>query len=157
MSPGSMRSALVMSTFALALAACQSPPAADVTAPRLATAPTQTTAPKQAATPKQSAAPTATNSMLDLPVEKIAAIPRGRAILDKDFPGLCTHPMYSSFESMSLNQLAAMSSGKMTPIMLAKAQKDLSKLRGLRTDPQTNTADATPAPSDNQASLSPKK
>ena len=157
MSSRSMRTALMMSAFALALAACQAPPAADVAAPKQSATPTQTTAPKQAAMPKQSAAPAAANSMLDLPVEKIAAISRGRAILDKDFPGLCTHPMYSSFESMSLNQLAAMSSGKMTPIMLAKAQKDLSKLRGLRTDPQTTTADATPAPSDNQASLSPKK
>jgi hypothetical protein len=157
MSPGSMRMALLMSAFALVPAACQAPPAADVTAPMLAATPTQATAPKQAAMPKQSAAPAAANSMLDLPVEKIAATPSGRAILDKDFPGLCTHPMYSSFESMSLNQLAAMSSGKMTPVMLAKAQKDLSKLRGLRTDPQTTTADATPAPSDNQASLSPKK
>jgi hypothetical protein len=149
--------ALVMSAFALVLAACQAPPAADLAAPKQATAPTQTVQPKQSAKLEPSPAPAASNSMLDVPVEKIAAIPRGRALLDKDFPGLCTHPMFSSFEGMSLNQLAAMSSGKMTPVMLAKAQKDLSKLRGLRTVPQTTTADATPAPSDNQASLSPKK
>ncbi len=65
---------------------------------------------------------------LDTPIEKIAATPTGCAILDKDFPGMRDHPMYGSFKRMSLNQIAAMSHGKITPDMLAQAQTDLSAL-----------------------------
>ncbi len=65
-------------------------------------------------------------SALDIPIEKIADTTDGCAILDKDFPGLRTHPMYSFFKPMTLNQIAAMSGGKITPDMLAQAQTDLA-------------------------------
>jgi uncharacterized protein with GYD domain len=36
--------------------------------------------------------------------------------------------MYAYFKSLSLNQLAAMSGGKITPSMLARAQYDLAAI-----------------------------
>ena len=65
---------------------------------------------------------------LDLPIEQIAAAPNGCAILDKDFPGMREHPMYDYFKAMSLNQVAAMSKGKITPAMMAQARVDLESL-----------------------------
>lgn len=65
---------------------------------------------------------------LDMPIEKIAQSPDGCAVLDKDFPGLREHPMYGSFKRMTLNQIAAMSHGKITPEMMSQASTDLSAL-----------------------------
>jgi hypothetical protein len=72
--------------------------------------------------------PAQPDSTLDEPITKIADTTGGCAILDKDFPGLRTHPMYAFFKSMSLNQIAAMSHGQITPDMLTQAQTDLSAL-----------------------------
>lgn len=77
----------------------------------------KTVAPRQIAT-----------SYLDLPIEQIAAAPNGCAILDKDFPGMRQHAMYDYFKAMSLNQVAAMSKGQITPAMMAQAKIDLASL-----------------------------
>jgi len=65
-------------------------------------------------------------SKLDEPIALIAGTAGGCAILDKDFPGLRAHPMYSFFKNMSLHQIAAMSSGRITTDMLSQAQTDLT-------------------------------
>ena len=65
---------------------------------------------------------------LDTPVERICADPAGRAVMDRDLPGLSTHPDYAMFKSMSLKTLAGMSGGKITPTDLAKVQTDLAAL-----------------------------
>ena len=67
-------------------------------------------------------------SYLDMPIEQIAAAPNGCTILDKDFPGMREHPMYDYFKAMSLNQVAAMSKGRITPAMMAQARVDLASL-----------------------------
>lgn len=67
-------------------------------------------------------------SVLDLPIEKIAGMSGGCAILDKDFPGLRAHPMFPFFKAMTLNQIAAMSKGQITPDMLAQARTDLAAI-----------------------------
>jgi hypothetical protein len=67
-------------------------------------------------------------SVLDLPIEKIADMSGGCAILDRDFPGLRAHPMYPFFKAMTLNQIAAMSKGQITPDMLAQARTDLAAI-----------------------------
>jgi len=82
------------------------------------------------------------NSALDLPIEKIADSSDGCTILDKDFPGLRVHPMYEFFKSMSLNQIAAMSHGRITFEMLARAQADLTASGTMTV--QAGTAAATP-------------
>lgn len=110
MSSGSIRMALLMCAFALMPTALQAQPALEVAAP------------------KQVAALVSSNSALDVPIEEIAASLSGCTILDKDFPGLRTHSMYEFFKAMTLNQIAAMSHGKITPNMLAQARTDLSAL-----------------------------
>jgi hypothetical protein len=78
---------------------------------------------------RQSAVP-ATNSALDLPIEQIANSSDGCEVLDRDFPGLRTHPMYGFFKSLSLKQVAALSKGQITPEMLAQAETDLASVHG---------------------------
>jgi hypothetical protein len=80
-----------------------------------------------AAQTSDAAAPAAA-SPLDLPIETIADSTGGCAILDRDFPGLRDHPMYPFFKAMTLNQIAAMSKGQITPDMLAQAKTDLATL-----------------------------
>ena len=65
-------------------------------------------------------------SKLDEPIDRIAGTAHGCAILDKDFPGLRSHPMYGFFKNMSLHQIAAMSRGRITTDMLTQAQTDLT-------------------------------
>ena len=110
MSSGSMRMALLMSALALMPAAMRAQPASEV------------------ASLNQAVAPAPLNSSLDVPIEAIAASLSGRAVLDKDFPGLCKHPMYAFFKTMTLNDIAGMSHGKITADMLAQARTDLSAL-----------------------------
>ena len=62
----------------------------------------------------------------DTPIETIVADPAGKAVLDKDAPGLTTHPMYEQFKSMSLKELAPMSQGKIDDAALAKINADLA-------------------------------
>ena len=137
MSSGLMRMALLMCASALMPAALRAQSAAE------------------SAAPTQGAALAPSHSMLDVPIEDIAASPGGRAILDKDFPGLCTQSMYEYFKAMSLNQVAALSHGRIEPAMLAQAQTDLSALPPVaRSVPQTDAGDLNLVPSGAQASLS---
>ena len=137
MSSGSLRMALLMSAFALVPAALRAQPAAEV------------------ASLKQAVAPQPSTSTLDVPIMDIAASSSGRAILDKDFPGLRTNSMYGFAKAMTLNQIAAMSHGRITPVMLAQARTDLSALpfKADASVHQTNVEDLSPAPTGSQASL----
>ena len=72
--------------------------------------------------------PANSNSALDQPIRKIADTTDGCTVLDRDFPGLRAHPMYQFFKSMTLNQIAAMSHGRITQEMLRQAQTDLAAL-----------------------------
>jgi hypothetical protein len=73
---------------------------------------------------------------LDTPIEQIAAMPAGDAILRKDIPGLLENSSYPMFKAMSLKLVARLSGGRLTADTLAETQADLAKL------PPT----ATPAP-----------
>ncbi|MBV9992895.1 MAG: hypothetical protein JOZ72_16580 [Alphaproteobacteria bacterium] len=87
-------------------------------------------------------------SPLDEPIGQIASTQDGCAVLDKDFPGLREHPMYFSIKHMTLNQIAAMSSGKITPAMMTQAQSDLSALP--KADIAATPIAATPASAEAQ-------
>jgi hypothetical protein len=65
---------------------------------------------------------------LDTPIEDIAANPAGKAVLDKDIPGLTTHPAYDQFKGMSLKEVQPMSQGALTDDMLKKTGDDLAAL-----------------------------
>lgn len=45
------------------------------------------------------------------PIEKIAANPAARAVIDAELPGFTTHPTYEQFKTMSLEALDAMFPG----------------------------------------------
>ncbi len=62
------------------------------------------------------------------PIEKIAADQRGRAVLDRDVPGVMSNPHYVLFSSMSLSQLASLSHGKLSKSKLNKVNADLADL-----------------------------
>ncbi len=138
MSSRSMRMALLMSALAFVPAAMRAQSAPEV------------------ASLTQAAVPEPSNSALDVPITDIAASSSGRAILDKDFPGLRTHAMYDFFKGMTLNQIAAMSHGDITPGMLAQARTDLSALTFkpvAQSIQQTDFDDADSVPSGSLASL----
>jgi hypothetical protein len=68
---------------------------------------------------------------LDTPVEHIAADPRGKAILERDIPGLMSSRSYLLFEDMSLSQIATVSGGRLAKDKLDLVQADLSQLNSL--------------------------
>lgn len=65
---------------------------------------------------------------LDTPVEKIAADGRGKAVLDRDLPGLMGSSSYVLFDDMSLSQIATLSSGQLTETKLELVAADLSEI-----------------------------
>jgi hypothetical protein len=65
---------------------------------------------------------------LDTPVDRIAANERGKAILERDLPGLMSNKSYVLFDDMSLSQIATVSGGRLTEAKLDAVQADLSQL-----------------------------
>lgn len=65
---------------------------------------------------------------LDTPVERIAADPRGKAVLDRDVPGLMASKSYPLFDDMSLSQIALLSHGRLTKTKLALVRSDLVQI-----------------------------
>ena len=107
--------------FCLALLAPASAHAADaVAAPETATVTT-------AATPAASSA-TAAGLTLDTPIADIAAAPAGKAVLDKQLPGLLAHPAYEAFKGFSLKALQPYSNGLITDERLAAVDTDLKAI-----------------------------
>jgi len=97
----------------------------------LAAAPAFAQAPAAAApAPAPAAAPAAAGalSVENTPIETIVANPAGKAVLDKDLPGLTTHEAYDQFKAMTLAQVAPMSQGAITPEALKAVQADLDKI-----------------------------
>ena len=84
------------------------------------------TASALAQTPSAAASPRFT---LDTPIETIAADPKGKAVLDADFPEMLGHPSYPDFKAMSLTQVQPLSQGAISDAMLAKARSDLAALK----------------------------
>ncbi|HEY0266269.1 MAG TPA: hypothetical protein VGC16_05915 [Rhizomicrobium sp.] len=64
----------------------------------------------------------------DTPVEKIAADPSAKAILDKDIPGLLDDARYPLFKSMSLKQMQQASDGDLSRETVDKTVTDLQAL-----------------------------
>jgi hypothetical protein len=109
----------MMSLIAIALLAGQTAPA-----------PTVTPAPAPVA-PAAAAAPAAAGTFtLDTPIEAIEADAKGKEVLTANLGGdISQHPAYDSFKSMSLNQVAPMSGGKITDEVLKKVATDLAAIK----------------------------
>ena len=68
-------------------------------------------------------------SAADTPIESIAAVPEGKAALDKNLPGLTTHEAYEQFKGMTLKQVQPMSQGAITDDQIKTLQADLDKAK----------------------------
>lgn len=79
----------------------------------------QTAAPAPAATAKLT---------IDSSIEAIAANPKGKAILDAQFPGMLAHESYPMFKSMSLKQVQPYAQGKITDADVQKVAAELAKI-----------------------------
>lgn len=63
---------------------------------------------------------------LDTPIADLIADPAGRAVLDRDLPGLSTDENLAKFQAKSLHQFQSLTGGQMTDAMLAKVAADLA-------------------------------
>lgn len=61
---------------------------------------------------------------LDTPIEKIAANPTGRALIEAELTGLLAHPNYEQYKDKSINELSVMLGGS-PPQRLAAMDKML--------------------------------
>jgi hypothetical protein len=71
----------------------------------------------------------ATKFNLDTPIQDIVADAAGKAVLEKDLPGLIGLPQYEMFKALSLKQVQGYSDGKLTDEMLAKTATDLAAIK----------------------------
>ena len=70
----------------------------------------------------------ATSLSLDTPIVEIVADPDGKAVLDKDVPGLTTHPMYDRFKTLSLKELQPKMGGGIGDDAMVSTARDLAAL-----------------------------
>ena len=66
---------------------------------------------------------------LDTPIEVIMASEAGKAVLEKDVPGLATHQSYNYFKQMSLKEVAGFAPDRLTDEVLAKTAADLAAIK----------------------------
>lgn len=78
----------------------------------------------------ENAVPDTSRSALDLPIERLAADPASKLVLDALFPQVVGHANYESFKAMSLRQLQPLSRGQITDETLARADPELAKTLG---------------------------
>lgn len=89
-----------------------------------------TPAPAPAAPAPAPAAPAADAKYnLDTPLQDIVADEKGKAVIEKHFPGMIALPEYEMFKAISLTQLQPYSNGKITDEMLAATAKDLAEIK----------------------------
>lgn len=85
----------------------------------------------QSASPSPSPAAEAPTSQalgIDTPIEALVAIPKAKAVLDADIPGLTDHAMYQQFKRENLRTLAPKFGGAISDKDLVKVQTDLAAL-----------------------------
>jgi hypothetical protein len=80
------------------------------------------------AAPNDPAPPHRPAFSLDTPLNHIAADKRGKAVLERDLPGLMASRSYALFDDMSLSQIAVVSGGRLTKAKLDTVQADLAQL-----------------------------
>lgn len=66
---------------------------------------------------------------IDTPLEQMIAIPAAKAIIDKDVPGLTTHPMFDQFKKMSLREVQPYTQGQLSDEALKQVSVDLTTIK----------------------------
>lgn len=93
-------------------------------------APAETKPAPAAPTAPTAAVPTADAKFnLDTPLQDIVADEKGKAVIEKHYPGMIALPEYEMFKAISLTQLQPYSNGKITDEMLAATAKDLAEIK----------------------------
>lgn len=72
--------------------------------------------------------PQKTAFSITTPIDRIAADQRGKAVLDRDVPGVMSNSHYELYSCMSLSQLASLSGGKLSQDKLSHVNQDLAEL-----------------------------
>lgn len=62
------------------------------------------------------------------PIDRVAADENGRAVLERDVPGVMHNSHYALFSCMSLAQVASLSGGRLTQAKLDEVNKDLAAI-----------------------------
>jgi hypothetical protein len=76
------------------------------------------------------AAPVAAPALtIDTPIVDLVANEKAKAVLDANFPGMTSHPMFDSFKGMSLKAVQPMSGGKITDEAIAKTAAELAAIK----------------------------
>ncbi|WP_332818243.1 hypothetical protein [Sphingopyxis sp.] len=88
-----------------------------------------TAAPAPAPAPAPAAPASDAKFNLDTPLQDIVADEKGKAVIEKHFPGMIALPEYEMFKAISLTQLQPYSNGKITDEMLAATAKDLAEIK----------------------------
>lgn len=78
--------------------------------------------------PPATAAAPKPNFSLTTPIDRIAANPQGKAVLERDMPGLMASRSYILFDDMSLAQVASLSGGQITAGKLNQVEADLARV-----------------------------
>ena len=86
-------------------------------------------APAAPATPAPAAPASDAKFNLDTPLQDIVADEKGKAVIEKHFPGMIALPEYEMFKAISLTQLQPYTNGKITDEMLAATAKDLAEIK----------------------------
>ncbi len=86
-------------------------------------------APAQPAPAADAASASDAKFNLDTPLQDIVADEKGKAVIEKHFPGMIALPEYEMFKAISLTQLQPYSNGKITDEMLAATAKDLAEIK----------------------------
>lgn len=94
-----------------------------------ATEPTPAPAPAPATTTPAPAPAADAKFNLDTPLQDVVADEKGKAVIEKHFPGMISLPEYEMFKAISLSQLQPYSNGKITDEMLAATAKDLAEIK----------------------------
>lgn len=74
------------------------------------------------------AAPAAALPTIDSSIKDLLANPATAAVLEKHLPGVSQHPALPQIQDMTLAQVAPMSSGIVTPAIIAAIDTDLKAL-----------------------------
>lgn len=75
---------------------------------------------------------------VDTPVGVIASVPQGKAVLERDLPGLCERPEFIMFKGMSLTKLATLSHGRISEAKLSRVQADLTRAGATDSQPRSH-------------------
>ncbi len=85
------------------------------------------------------AEPAGATLTVETPIQSIASSPQGRAVLEKNLPGMLERPEYMMFRSMSLSKLASMSHGRISRAKLDRIQLQLASVRVASTAPRPHS------------------